>query len=131
MSLTDPDARNRRISHFLEPIAWVLALLALALAPIVDILIDTTLVDDFSVWFLPGMLGYILITVGVGLVLYYNASHRSGLGITSYVFAYAAGLTLMLGAEPYKGTLIPQGIIPAAVLYGVSGILLVIYIVHT
>ncbi|HEX4444361.1 MAG TPA: DUF3592 domain-containing protein [Galbitalea sp.] len=131
MSLTDPDARNRRVSHFIEPVAWVLALLALALAPIVDLLIDTSEDPNTSAWFLPGMLGYILITVGFGLLLYYTASHRSGLGIVSYCFAYAGGLILILGAFPYKGTIVPQGIIPAAVLYGVSAILLVIYIVHT
>lgn len=131
MSLVDPDARNRRIGSFLEPIAWVLALLALVLAPIVDLLIDTSIDDsDNSPWFIPGLLGYILITVGFGLMLYYSAKHRSGLGIASYCIAYVGGLLLILGAEPYPGTLIPQAIIPSGVLYGVAVVLLVIYLVH-
>lgn len=132
MSLTDPDARDRRIGSFLEPIAWVLALLALALAPIVDILIDNSIdAGDNSPWFIPGLIGYILITVGFGELLYYTAKHRSGLGIASYCIAYVGGLILILGAEPYKGTLVPQGTIPALVLYGVALLLLIIYITHS
>jgi hypothetical protein len=130
MSLTDPDARNRRVASFLEPIAWVLALLALCLAPVGDLLIDTSEDPDSSPWIVPSLLGYILITVGFGLFLYYTAKHRNALGIVSYVFAYAGGLILILGAFPYKGTILPQGIVPAGVLYGVSLVLLIVYIVH-
>ena len=128
MSLTDPDARNRKIGKSLEPIAWVLALLALATAPILDVIVDSS--EDPDSGFIVAFLIYVGATVGFGLMLYYTASHRNGLGTTSYCFAYAGGLILILGAVPYKGTLIPQGTIPALVFYGVALILLIIYITH-
>jgi hypothetical protein len=128
MSLTDPTARAQKVGSFLTPFAWVLALLALAYAPVGVWLANLAgnINSDFIVLFLV----YVLVTVGFGLMLYYAAPHRNGLGITSYCFAYAGGLLLILGGLPYKGTLIPQGIIPASVLYLVAVILLVIYISH-
>lgn len=129
MSLTDPTARANRVGAFLTPFAWVLALLALAFSPVAVwlSLISGSLDSNFVILFLV----YVLVTVGFGLMLYYAAPHRSGLGITSYCFAYAGGLILIMGGLPYKGTLVPQGIIPAGVFYLVAAILLVIYISHS
>jgi hypothetical protein len=128
MSLTDPAARNRKVGALLTPFAWILALLALAVSPIGVWLANLagTLDSSFIILFLV----YVLLTVGFGLMLYYAAPHRNGLGITSYCFAYAGGLFLILGGSPYRGTLVPQGIIPASVFYLVAVILLVIYISH-
>jgi hypothetical protein len=128
MSLTDPDARNRRIGAFLQPFAWVLALLALATSPIMVAILDSS--EDPSDGLIVVCLLYVLFTVGFGLMLYYTAPHRNGLGITSYCIAYAAGLFLILGAAPDKATHLPVGIIPAAVFYVVALILLIIYITH-
>jgi hypothetical protein len=130
MSLTDPDARNRRVGNFLEPVAWVLALLSLLIAPVVDYLVDTSKDPNASAWFIPGMFAYILITIGFGLMLYYTAAHKSPLGIWSYVLAYVAGLVLIFGAYPYKGTIIPEGIIPALVVYAVAAVMVIVYFVH-
>jgi hypothetical protein len=130
MSLTDPDARNRKVGNFLEPVAWVLALASLALAPVVDFLVDTSKDPNTSAWFVPGMMGYILITVGFGLMLYYTSAHKNPIGIWSYVLAYVAGLILILGAYPYKGTIIPQGIIPSLVIYGAAAVMVIVYVVH-
>jgi hypothetical protein len=115
MSLVDPDARNRRVSSFLQPFAWVLAILALASAPVmVSIFIATGIVDsDFVFLFLI----YILAAVGFGIFLYYVAAHRNGLGVTAYCFAYVGGMILIFGGRPFKDTVIPQGIIPAGIFY--------------
>jgi hypothetical protein len=109
----------------------VLALLALALSPVFVFIINIQPNNDsqVSAWAIL-MIVYILACVLFGLVLYYTAPHRNGLGITSYVFAYVAGLLLILGAaiDPHTG--LPDATIPAGVLWGVSIVLLVIYIVH-
>ena len=129
MSLTDPDARNRRVGSILLPFAWVLALLALASAPLmVSILIG---LPDPTSGFIVVFLLYVALTVGFGLMLYYTSPHRNALGITSYCFAYAGGLILILGAVPDKSTHLPQGTIPAAFFYGIALILLIIYIAHS
>lgn len=130
MSLTDPDARNRRVGHLLEPLAWVLALLALAFAPVVVYLLDINGgPSDDGVGIVSAF--YVLVTVGFGLMLYYTSAHKSPLGIASYTIAYAGGLLLVLGSQPDNHTRLPSGIVPASVLYGISLVLLVIYIVHT
>jgi hypothetical protein len=128
MSLTDPDARNRRIGSFLQPFAWVLALLALASSPVMVAILDSS--EDPSDGVIVVFLLYVLFTVGFGLMLYYTAAHRNGLGVTSYCIAYAGGLFLILGAAPDKVSHLPEGIIPADVLYGVALVLLIIYITH-
>jgi hypothetical protein len=129
MSLTDPDARNRKLGSLLLPFAWVLALLALASSPIMVQIEDAS--SDPTSGFAIVFLLYVALTVGFGLMLYYTSAHRSGLGITSYVFAYVGGLVLILGAEKDKATGLPEGTIPAAVFYGIAAILLVIYIAHS
>ena len=128
MSLTDPDARNRKIGTLIQPFAWVLALLALVLSPVMVVILDNS--ADPNSFFIACLLIYILATVGFGLLLYYTAAHRNALGITSYVFAYAGGLYLLFAPVPDPSTHLPEGIIPSGVLYLVSLILLIIYITH-
>jgi hypothetical protein len=131
VSLTDPTARSRRISDYIEPFAWVLALLALATSPLFTWIIDQQTTNDSQVgaW-VACMMSYILACVLFGLVLYYSAKHRSGLGIAAYLVAYVAGLILILGAaiDPHTG--LPDAFIPALVGWAVAVVLLVIYFSH-
>jgi hypothetical protein len=128
MSLTDPDARNQRVSSALQPFAWVLAILGLASSPVLVAYVDT-LADPDSV-FVFVFLSYVVLSVGFGLMLYYTASHRNPVGITAFVFAYLGGLVLILGAEKDKQTHLPEGLIPALVVYGIAAVLVIIYVVH-
>jgi hypothetical protein len=128
MSLTDPDARNKRVASFLQPLAWVLAILGLASSPLLVAYIET-LADPDSAFALV-FLSYVVLSVGFGLFLYYTASHRNALGITAFVFAYLGGLILILGAERDKHTHLPEGLIPALVAYGVAVVLIIIYLFH-
>jgi hypothetical protein len=131
MSLTDPDARNRRVGSLLQPFAWVLAILALGTAPfLVDLIESVPASQQIAVW-IPCMFGYILGCIAFGLLLYYSSSHKNRLGITSYIFAYIAGLILILGSAKDENTGLPDAFIPALVIYGIAAILLVIYIVHS
>lgn len=131
MSLVDPAARSRRTSALIEPFAWVFALLALATSPVFVWIINLQPTNDsqVSAWAIL-MIVYILACVLFGLVLYYTAPHRNALGICAYVFAYVAGLVLILGAaiDPHSG--LPDATIPALVVWAVSAVLLVIYISH-
>ena len=130
MSLTDPDARNRRIGAALEPIAWVLAVLALVSAPFLVGVIDAQPASaQVGAWVIV-MFSYIGGCVAFGVMLYYTVTHRNTLGVIAYVFAYVAGLVLILGAAVDKHTRLPDGTIPALVIYAVSAVLLVIYIVR-
>jgi hypothetical protein len=130
MSLTDPDARNARVGHLLEPLAWVLALLSLATSPIAVFLLAANGGPSSGGTAITFLL-YVLLTVGFGLMLYYTSAHKSPLGIVSFVFAYAGGLVLILGAQPAKNSTLPSGLPVSLVPYGVSLVLLIIYIVHT
>jgi FtsH-binding integral membrane protein len=129
MSLTDPDARNQRVGSALRPLAWVLAILGLASSPLLVAWVDTLSNPDSVFAFV--FLGYVVLSVGFGLMLYYTAAHRNALGITAFVFAYLGGLILILGAEKDKQTGLPEGLIPALVAYGIAVVLIVIYIFHS
>ena len=128
MSLTDPDARNRITAAFLLPAAWVLAILGQASSPILVFIIDGSAHPDDN--FIFAFLGYVVLSVGFGLMLYYTTPHKNPLGITAFVFAYVGGLVLLLGAVKDKHTGLPEGLIPSFVPYGIAVILIVIYIVH-
>ncbi len=131
MSLTDPDARNRRIGSVVEPVAWVLAIAALATSPFLVAIIDAQRTNDAQVeaWIIC-MFSYIGACVLFGLVLYYSASHRNALGIVAYVLAYVAGLLLILGAARDPHTHLPDAFFPALVIWAVAAALLIVYIVH-
>jgi hypothetical protein len=115
----------------IEPIAWVLALLALATSPLLVWIVDLQTTNDAQVgaW-VACMFSYIIACVVFGLVLYYSASHRNPLGMAAYIVAYVAGLVLILGAvrDPHTG--LPDGLIPALVIWAVAAVLLGIYISH-
>lgn len=128
MSLTDPDARNRRTAAILLPAAWVLAILGQASSPILVFIIDGSAHPDDD--FIFAFLGYVVLSVGFGLMLYYTSPHRNGLGITAFVFAYLGGLVLLLGAEKSKSTGLPEGLVPALVPYGIAVILIIVHVVH-
>jgi hypothetical protein len=128
MSLTDPTARNVKIGAFLRPFAWVAALLALATAPLLVTIIESAPESrQVGVW-LVCMFSYIFGCLAFGLLLYYTAAHRNGLGICAYVFAYVAGLIVILGSARDPQTGLPDGLYPALVTYGISVVLLAIYI---
>jgi hypothetical protein len=130
MALTDPDARNRRIGSVVEPVAWVLALLAVGTAPfLVAIILAQPANAQILAWVIC-MFSYIGGNVLFGLILYYSASHRNPLGIVAFVLAYVAGLILILGAGRDPHTHLPDALIPALVVWAGAAVLLVIYIVH-
>lgn len=130
MSLTDPDARNRRVAAFLLPAAWVLAILALLTGPLFfTISVDSAHPGDNTALF---FIGYVFLTVGFGLMLYYTTPHRNALGIAAYIIAYAGGLVLVMGGSAAGSTADQVATLRvAAVIYLVAIILLVIYIVRT
>ena len=128
MSLTDPDARNRRIGSAIRPLAWVLAILALASSPV--LLTIAYSIGNPEQPQIVSALVYVLVTVGFGLLLYYTAAHRNGLGITAYCFAYAGGFALLLESARDNSTGLPQSLPLAAVFYLVALVLFIIYIVH-
>jgi hypothetical protein len=128
MSLTDPTARNRRISAFLRPFAWVMALLALATAPFLVTIIESVPASQQIGAWLACMFSYIAACLAFGLLLYYTAAHRNALGICAYVFAYVAGLVFILGSARDPKTGLPDALYPALVTYGISVVLLAIYI---
>jgi hypothetical protein len=130
MSLTDPTERNAKVSATIRPVAWILALLALATAPFLVRLIESVPESQQIPAFIPSMFGYILACVAFGVVLYYTASHRNPIGICAYIFAYVAGLIFILGSAPDPKTGQPDGLYPALVIYGISVVLLVIYLSH-
>ncbi len=130
MSLTDPDARNRRVASFLLPAAWVLALLALLTGPLFfSISVSVPHAGDYAALF---FIGYVFLTVGFGLMLYYTTPHRNGMGIAAYVIAYVGGLILVMGGAA-SGTTADQvaTLRVGGVVYLVAIILLVVYIVRT
>jgi hypothetical protein len=128
MSLTDPDARNRRTAAYLLPAAWVLAILGQASSPILVFIVDGS--KDPDGFFIVAFLVYVALSVGFGLMLYYATPHKNGLGITAFVFAYLGGLLLLLGAAEDPHTGLPEGLVPSFVPYGIAIILIVIYVVH-
>jgi hypothetical protein len=130
MSLTDPDARNRKVGSVLQPFAWVLAILALATSPFLVGIIESVPASQQIVAWVICMFSYIIGCIAFGLLLYYSSSHKNRLGITSYIFAYIAGLILILGSAKDKNTGLPDAFIPALVTYGIAAVLLVIYILH-
>jgi len=130
MSLTDPDARNRKIGSVVEPVAWVLAIAALATSPFLVAFIEAQPASaQVEAWVIC-MLSYIGACVLFGLVLYYSASHRNPIGIIAYVLAYVAGLLLILGAARDPHTQLPDAFFPALVIWVVAAALLAVYIVH-
>jgi peptidoglycan biosynthesis protein MviN/MurJ (putative lipid II flippase) len=129
MSLTDPAVRNRRLSSIIRPVAWVLAILSLALSPI--LLTIAYAIGNPSQPQIVSALIFVIACVGFGLLLYYTAAHRNGLGITSYSFAYAGGFVLLLESRRDDSTGLPESLPIAAVLYLVALILFIIYIVHS
>jgi heme/copper-type cytochrome/quinol oxidase subunit 4 len=131
MSLTDPDSRNRKIGSFLQPIAWVLAILALGTSPFLVVIIESVPASQQIAAWVICMFSYIIGCIAFGLLLYYSSSHKNRLGITSYIFAYIAGLILILGSAKDKNTGLPDAFIPALVTYGIAAVLLVIYILHS
>ena len=131
MSLTDPTERNRKISSVLRPVAWVLAILAVATAPLFVTIIESVPTSQQIGVFIPCMFGYILGCIAFGLLLYYTASHRNPIGMCAYIFAYVAGLIFILGSARDPKTGLPDGLYPALVTYGISLVLLAIYISHT
>jgi heme/copper-type cytochrome/quinol oxidase subunit 4 len=130
MSLTDPDARNRRVGSFLQPFAWVLALLALATSPFLVAIIESVPASQQITAWVICMFSYIIGCIAFGLLLYYSSSHKNRLGIISFIFAYVAGLILILGSAKDKNTGLPDALVPALVTYGIAAVLLVIYILH-
>ena len=130
MSLSDPDARKRHISSILRPFAWVLALLALATAPPLVAIIESVPASSQIETWLICMFSFILGCLAFGLLLYYTAAHRNPLGMCAYIFAYVAGLILILGSARDPNTGLPDALYPALVTYGVSAVLLIIYISH-
>jgi hypothetical protein len=130
MSLTDPTERNRKVSAVIRPVAWVLALLAIASAPFLAAIIGAEPASQQIAAWLICMFSFIGACLLFGLLLYYTASHRNAVGMCAYIVAYVAGLILILGAgrDPHTG--LPDAFYPALVIYAVSVVLLIIYISH-
>jgi hypothetical protein len=128
MSLTDPTERNRKISSVIRPVAWVLALLSIATAPFLAAIVGGEPASkQIGAWIIC-MFSFIGACLLFGLLLYYTAAHRNGVGIASYSFAYVAGLILILGSGRDPKTGLPDAFYPALVIYAVSIVLLITYI---
>ena len=130
MSLTDPTARNRRIGSVLRPFAWVLALLALATVPLLVTIIESVPASRQIEAWLICMFSFIAGCLAFGLLLYFTAAHRNPFGMTAYIFAYVAGLILILGSARDPETGLPDALYPALVSYGIAAVLLIVYISH-
>jgi heme/copper-type cytochrome/quinol oxidase subunit 4 len=130
MSLTDPTARANQRDAVIRPVAWVLAILALATAPFLVAIIEAVPASQQVTAWITCMFSFIGACLVFGLLLYYTAAHRNGLGITAYTFAYVAGLIFILGSARDPKTGLPDALYPALVIYAVSAVLLIIYISH-
>jgi hypothetical protein len=128
MSKTDPDARARRVSTVVRPIAWVLAVLGLFSGPILFWISES--LGNAPSRVLPFIGLYLLFSIGFGILLYAVVAHRNGLGVTAFIVAYFGGLFLVLTTSVNSKSTIAAGVRDAIVIYAIALVLFVIYIVR-
>lgn len=119
MSTTDPDARANAIGARLQFLALPACVVGVAAGPVIAIAyaLAGAPVDLAAA----AMIGYVLISVAAGLLIYY-LPHRPGpLAIASYSFAYAGGLFAVMAAGSVSDPTVPVAslLVPVA-LYAVA-----------
>jgi hypothetical protein len=132
MSTTDPDQRARNISGLLRPISWPLGLIGLASAPVVAFLFAA---GRLSVETLGGVIfGYAILAVATSMLVLFTAKHRHPLVIVAYSFAYVGGMVAILGSSATEPPVDTAGVLGAiiatSVVYGVTAVLVILYLVQ-
>jgi ascorbate-specific PTS system EIIC-type component UlaA len=105
MSTIDPDARARALGARLQFLALPACLVGILVGPVIAILYWAagTPADLGAA----AIIGYVLISVGAGLLIYYLPNRPGPLAIAAYSFAYVGGLFAVMASGSINDPTVP------------------------
>jgi hypothetical protein len=99
MSTIDPDARGRAIGARLYFLAFPACIVGVAIGPVIGLLYAAAGAPDSLA--AAALMGYVLISVAAGLLIYYLPNRPGPLAIASYCVAYGGGLFFVMAAGAF------------------------------
>jgi hypothetical protein len=105
MSTIDPDARGRAIGARLLFLALPACIVGVASGPVIALLYWAAGTPvDFAA---AAILGYVLISVGAGLLIYYLPNRPGPLALAAYTFGYVGGLFTVMSSGAWSDPTTP------------------------
>lgn len=105
MSTRDPDDLGRAIGARLRPLVYPLCLIGVASGPVIALLYWAAGAPaEFGA---AAIIGYVLISVGAGILIYYLPNRPGPLAIAAYSVAYVAGLFTVMASGSGSDSTVP------------------------